>query len=145
MSTGSRAPSAFLVPSLVLWLAAGALVTPACVQPGPARPAEDLLPAPLFRQPGMATTTDSEIAIKGYAQPNLTIEVYVNGVQVGTAYSDLNGEFELSGIPLSMGRNLIRAVAVDPMGRRSPDNVTATTSPATAGSQLKTEIRITRK
>ena len=46
---------------------------------------EDVLPMPGFRQPASPATTDATLEAHGYAQPNLTIEIYVNGVLAGSA------------------------------------------------------------
>jgi hypothetical protein len=58
-------------------------------------------------------TKEKEITIKGYAQPGLTIILYINGPEKGRATTGNDGLFTFDKVELSNGKNTIFAKALD--------------------------------
>lgn len=66
-------------------------------------------------------TSDHTPTIHGTAQAGHTVDVYLDGIQIGTALVDLDGQWSLphSGQPLDDGSYLITAIAEDLLGNVS--------------------------
>ncbi|RLC10516.1 MAG: hypothetical protein DRI57_20270, partial [Deltaproteobacteria bacterium] len=72
-------------------------------------------PAPTITRPATTDTAfaDSEITVRGNADPGATVEIFVNGVSRGTALASSSGRFSLSGVQISQGENAVTAVATN--------------------------------
>lgn len=75
-------------------------------------------PEPPVLKPLPSTTADPNITIKGNAEPNSDVELFVNGVFRGTTKTDVNADFALAG-RLDEGMNEITARARDFAGNTS--------------------------
>ncbi|MFO0597831.1 MAG: Ig-like domain-containing protein [Myxococcaceae bacterium] len=80
--------------------------------------------APNIATPLADSTLDDDrpLAVTGFAEPNSTVTVYVDGVEVGTAMSDSAGRFSVPVDPLALGDgpHTVTADARDAAGNRGP-------------------------
>ncbi|NCS32157.1 hypothetical protein GW793_01565 [bacterium] len=74
-------------------------------------------PLPLY-------VNEPTIDIKGWAQPGLDVEIFINDISKASVLVDKNGRFEYTANDLSGGENIVYAVAVKG-DTRSPDSNTA--------------------
>jgi len=72
---------------------------------------------PIFFQ-NYAATFSATIKIAGTADPNATIEIFQNGVSLGTNKADDTGKF-LQTVDLEKGQNIFTAVAINDNGQKS--------------------------
>ena len=91
------------------------------------------------------TTSDERIRIQGYATPGHHIEIYVNSLLVGETVARGDGRFDVPGVRLQKGSNLITAVAVDRLGNRSRGSEAGGGARPEMDSKLMPELRIQLK
>ena len=76
--------------------------------------------APIIGSPTDGTSTNNPSqTVSGTAEPNSTVEVFVNGVSQGTTSTDSNGDWSLP-ITLSEGVNTITSTASDEVNTSDP-------------------------
>lgn len=84
-------------------------------------------PAPVIITPVTAATLDADrpAEVTGVAEPNSTVNVFVDGVLVGTTTADANGRFAvpLDVSKLTTGDHVVEAEAKDAAGNTSPRSV----------------------
>ena len=73
---------------------------------------------PMLHQPD-SPTTDQRITVRGYADPQSKVDVYVNGRPAASGVAGADGTFSVSRVGLDPGQNRITAVATDWKGRTS--------------------------
>jgi len=79
---------------------------------------KDVMPAtPIFAQ-NIQATSSAKIAVSGYGDPNITIEIFQNSRSLGTVISKDSGEFSLE-TDLEKGKNSFTAVAINESGVKS--------------------------
>ena len=87
---------------------------------------EKVLPpmAPRIVLPFESTNSD-KVAVSGFAEKNVTVELLKNDVSIGKVMTNDNGEFQFSDIQLDSGENTFSAVAVsDKAGSSDPSKDT---------------------
>ncbi|OGL42560.1 MAG: hypothetical protein A2161_13590 [Candidatus Schekmanbacteria bacterium RBG_13_48_7] len=65
--------------------------------------------------PIISPTNKKRINITGTTIPEVSVELFVNGLHAGDAYSEYSGRFTFAGIRLEEGENRITAIARDPI------------------------------
>ena len=95
--------------------------------------------APVLSAPAAAVSTNAAtLAVSGTAEPDVTIELLLDGVVVDTVVADALGLFGYDlALPATDGARVLTAVAVDGAGNRSPASTPVTvtvdrTAPAAA-------------
>ena len=90
---------------------------------------------PILDQP-IALTKITPITVTGMAEPNATIQIFVNGEVQGSASIDESGKFSMNSVNLNEGSNSITAKAIDAVSNVSkesePVTVVLDTVPPTA-------------
>lgn len=77
--------------------------------------------APVITDPIPGTPlVDSEITVRGNADPGSTVEIFVNGISQGTTIASSTGAFSLTGVIVNEGENSITAVSTNAYGETSP-------------------------
>lgn len=69
---------------------------------------------------GFEATTSAEISVRGYGESGTSILLFNNGMKVGEALADQEGEFEILDVRLKDGPNELKAQAIDEAGNESP-------------------------
>ena len=83
--------------------------------------------APVFTYPWSGVqVVDFEISAYGTAEPGSTVQVSVNDAPQGTAITSSSGNFSLSAVKISEGRNDFKAVSTNSYGVVSPESSTVT-------------------
>ena len=81
---------------------------------------EDILPpAPPVLSPLPQATNSAQLTLKGYAEPGVAVELFLNGSSEGKLVAEKNGAFSSTKISLTSGRNEILAKAIDSAGNAS--------------------------
>ncbi len=57
------------------------------------------------------STPSSQITLKGFAEPNVLIDLYLDGQKISSKNSDTAGEFFFSNVPIKIGSNVFTALA----------------------------------
>lgn len=71
------------------------------------------------------STNSSNVAVSGFAEKNVTIELLKNDVSIGKVMTNDNGEFKFSDIQLDSGDNTFSAIAIsDKAGSSEPSKDT---------------------
>ncbi|MCB9599259.1 MAG: hypothetical protein H6720_02710 [Sandaracinus sp.] len=74
--------------------------------------------------PHGGVTNDATPTLTGTTEANATVQVFVDGVLLGTVTADGDGNWSLDvSTPLNDGEHVVRAVAIDDMGRTATDTV----------------------
>ncbi len=81
------------------------------------------VPAPLFVNAPEATN-DKTITLEGLAEPTTKIKLYVNGPEVTSVITDIEGKFTFPDVELIDGKNTIFAKAVGNGNMESPKSQT---------------------
>ncbi len=84
--------------------------------------------APAITSPADGTvTSDTTPAITGTAEPDSTVEVFIDGASVGTTTADGTGAWTLTPTtPLADGDHTVTATATDAVGNTSPESTPVT-------------------
>jgi len=64
-------------------------------------------------------TPSAKINLSGFAEPGVKIEIFLNDISQETLVADNNGNFRLSNLEISSGKNEIYAIAADNAGNVS--------------------------
>lgn len=57
------------------------------------------------------STPSAQINLKGFAEPNVLVDLYLDGQKISSKNSDAAGEFSFSGVNLKIGSNVFTAMA----------------------------------
>lgn len=79
---------------------------------------KQIIPPPTLEAPFEATNT-ANITIKGYAQPALAVEIFINGDSFKRILMAKSGIFNIEDIPLQKGENKIWAYAENSIKQKS--------------------------
>jgi len=79
-------------------------------------------PLPPKLQPLPEATNKNTITLKGFAEPGVTVKIFLNGEIVKEVLAEADGSFAAETINLSQGKNNIKAKAGDQAGNESKDS-----------------------
>jgi len=81
-----------------------------------------LLPVPPKLQPLPKATNQPTINLAGFAQPGMKVKIFLNDKLTKEVITAADGSFTAEKIPLSLGKNKIKARVIDNSGNESKDS-----------------------
>lgn len=79
-------------------------------------------PLPPKLKPLPEVTSRSQITLEGFAEPGATVKIFLNGEGEKEVIAEADGSFTTESINLSLGKNKLKAKAVDQAGNESKDS-----------------------